>query len=100
MARALVTDPLLILADEPTGDLDSRTGEEVLDLLEQLHDANRTIVMVTHDRQVARHARRIVTFRDGHIVKDEAVSRATSPAADPEGAAGPRPCEAALVSGR
>jgi putative ABC transport system ATP-binding protein len=71
VARALVNEPALILADEPTGNLDSRTGREVLDLLEQLHTAGRTIVVVTHDRTVAEHAERIVTLVDGRIVSDE-----------------------------
>jgi putative ABC transport system ATP-binding protein len=71
IARALVNEPALILADEPTGNLDSRTGREVLDLLRQLHAAGRTLVVVTHDRAVAEHAQRIVTLVDGRVVGDE-----------------------------
>lgn len=71
IARALVNDPVLLLADEPTGALDSRTGKEVLHQLKSLHAAGRTIVLVTHDQQVASHAQRIVSFRDGSIVRDE-----------------------------
>jgi putative ABC transport system ATP-binding protein len=71
IARALVNEPALILADEPTGNLDSRTGREVLDLLGQMHAAGRTLIVVTHDRAVAEHAQRIVTLVDGRIVSDE-----------------------------
>jgi putative ABC transport system ATP-binding protein len=71
IARALVNEPALILADEPTGNLDSQTGREVLALLGQLHEAGRTIVVVTHDRAVAEHAQRIVTLVDGRVVSDE-----------------------------
>jgi ABC-type lipoprotein export system ATPase subunit len=71
IARALVNEPALILADEPTGNLDSRTGREVLDLLSQMHASGRTLVVVTHDRAVAEHAQRIVTLVDGRIVSDE-----------------------------
>jgi putative ABC transport system ATP-binding protein len=71
IARALVNEPALILADEPTGNLDSRTGREVLELLGQLHAAGRTLIVVTHDRAVAEHAQRIVTLVDGRIVSDE-----------------------------
>jgi putative ABC transport system ATP-binding protein len=85
IARALVTDPLLILADEPTGALDSRTGKDVLHQLQRLHTAGRTIILVTHDQQVARHARRIVTFRDGRIVNDEEVGRVSSLRRDADG---------------
>jgi putative ABC transport system ATP-binding protein len=71
IARALVNEPALILADEPTGNLDSRTGREVLDLLRQLHAAGRTLIIVTHDRAVAEHAERVVTLVDGRVVSDE-----------------------------
>jgi len=68
VARALVNQPPLLLADEPTGNLDSATGELVLDLLEELHRAGQTIAMVTHNREAAAHAQRIVHMRDGAIV--------------------------------
>ena len=71
IARALVTRPALLLADEPTGNLDSRTSTEIMALFERLHQAGNTIVVVTHERDIAEHARRIVTLRDGRIEKDE-----------------------------
>jgi len=68
IARALVTDPALILADEPTGNLDSRSSEDVMALLEELHASGRTIVLITHDLEVAAAAQRSVTVRDGELV--------------------------------
>ncbi len=68
IARALITDPALILADEPTGNLDSQTGKEIMHLLNDLSAAGRTIIMVTHDASVAAHAQRVVHLRDGQIV--------------------------------
>jgi putative ABC transport system ATP-binding protein len=73
IARALVGNPALIVADEPTGALDSRTGSIILALLQALHREGRTIIMVTHDDYVARHARRILRLRDGQLVADEMV---------------------------
>jgi putative ABC transport system ATP-binding protein len=70
IARALVNDPSIILADEPTGNLDSKTGLEILELLKQLNIQGRTIVLVTHDKNVANTANRIVQIIDGRIVKD------------------------------
>jgi len=73
VARALVGKPSLILADEPTGALDSRTSRELLDFLKQLNEEGNTIVLITHDRSVAEEARRIVTLKDGKITFDGAV---------------------------
>jgi putative ABC transport system ATP-binding protein len=71
LARALVNSPKVLLADEPTGNLDSRTSEEILFLLMELNRAGQTLVMVTHEEEVANHCARIVRFRDGRIVSDE-----------------------------
>jgi putative ABC transport system ATP-binding protein len=68
IARALVNNPLIILADEPTGNLDTRSSEEIIDILHQLHERGRTIVMITHEPDMARHAQRVVHIRDGRVV--------------------------------
>ena len=73
IARALVTGPSIILADEPTGNLDSRTGAEIMDLFEALWAKGNTIILVTHEESIARRARRIVRIRDGLIASDEPV---------------------------
>ena len=71
IARALVNNPLIILADEPTGNLDTKTGEEIMKIFYKLHQQGNTLIMVTHEAEVARHARRIIHLRDGLIEKDE-----------------------------
>jgi putative ABC transport system ATP-binding protein len=73
VARAIVTNPALILADEPTGNLDSASGEEVLQIFESLHQQGRTIVLITHERDVAARAQRIVRVADGQILDDRVV---------------------------
>lgn len=75
IARALVNNPSIILADEPTGNLDSRTGEEIMGLFESLSRRGHTIILVTHEEDIARHARRIVRIRDGLIASDELRAR-------------------------
>jgi putative ABC transport system ATP-binding protein len=71
VARALVTNPALILADEPTGNLDTTSSEEVLGIFERLSEEGRTIVLITHEDEVAEHARRVIRVRDGMIIADE-----------------------------
>ncbi|MGC4072730.1 MAG: ABC transporter ATP-binding protein [Nibricoccus sp.] len=74
IARALVNKPSIILADEPTGNLDSRTGEEIMALFEQLYAQGNTLIVVTHEEDIARHSRRIVRLRDGLIESDKPVT--------------------------
>jgi putative ABC transport system ATP-binding protein len=71
IARALVMDPSILLADEPTGNLDSATGEEIMKLFERLHEKGHTIILVTHERDIADHAHRTIFIRDGKIESDE-----------------------------
>jgi len=75
IARALINNPSIILADEPTGNLDSKTGEEIMGLLDELHARGNTIVLVTHEPDIAEYAHRIVTIRDGLIAGDHASER-------------------------
>ncbi len=75
IARALVNNPSILLADEPTGNLDSKTGEEIMQLFEELHNAGHTIIVVTHEQEVAKHSRRIIQLLDGKIEFDKQVER-------------------------
>jgi len=75
IARALITDPVILLADEPTGNLDTRNGLEVLAIFQRLHREGRTLVMITHDRAVAEHARRLIVLKDGRVAEDQPVAQ-------------------------
>ena len=74
IARALINDPALILADEPTGNLDTRTSEEIINIFKDLHRKGNTILLVTHEPDIAAHARRIVRLRDGLVESDSSES--------------------------
>ena len=82
IARALVNDPKLLLADEPTGNLDSRTSVEVMALFQQLNEEGITVVLVTHEHDVAAHAKRVITFKDGHVLSDHPVESPLRAAAE------------------
>jgi len=75
IARALVTNPAMLLADEPTGNLDSRTSEEIMTIFQALNDSGKTVVLITHEPDIAQHAKRVVTVRDGRIQQDEKVEQ-------------------------
>ena len=74
IARALVTNPSILLADEPTGNLDSNTGREIMDLFDRLHDEGNTVIVVTHEQHIAQHANRVVRLSDGDVVSDTSTS--------------------------
>jgi len=74
IARALVNDPSVVFADEPTGNLDSKTGGQIMEILEQLNDSGKTIILVTHEKYTAEYAERIIMLKDGFIVSDEKVA--------------------------
>jgi putative ABC transport system ATP-binding protein len=82
VARALVNRPSIILADEPTGNLDTKTGTEILALFSELSRQGNTMIVVTHEEEVAKHARRIIRIRDGLIASDERQSQSPQPAAE------------------
>ncbi len=74
IARAIVNDPVLILGDEPTGNLDSRTSEEIMALFQDFNRQGKTVIIVTHEEEVARHCKRIIRFKDGRLVMDEPIA--------------------------
>ena len=78
IARALICKPSILLADEPTGNLDTRTSEDIMDLFDQLHAKGQTIILVTHEDDIAQHAHRIIRMRDGRIQSDLPTDRNTS----------------------
>jgi putative ABC transport system ATP-binding protein len=75
IARALVTNPAILLADEPTGNLDSRTSEEIMQIFQELNDEGKTVVLITHEPDIARHAKRVVHMLDGRIQRDERITQ-------------------------
>jgi putative ABC transport system ATP-binding protein len=81
IARALVNDPSILLADEPTGNLDSATSQEIMELFDELHRAGNTVVLVTHEAEIAAHAWRQVALRDGKVIADQPTARAEAAAA-------------------
>jgi putative ABC transport system ATP-binding protein len=83
IARALMNRPAILLADEPTGNLDTRTSEEVMTLFQELNDGGMTVVLITHEADIARHAKRAVHMRDGKILTDEPVEQFRVAAAAP-----------------
>lgn len=85
IARVIAADPPVILGDEPTGNLDSRSGREVMAVLQNLHDKGRTVVLVTHDETIARHSRRVIRLRDGLIINDEPVRDPIDARSTPDG---------------
>ena len=87
IARALVTDPRILLADEPTGNLDTATGQDILGLFDRLNSDGQTIILVTHDSDVARHAARRISMRDG-VVQDDVLNHTTATTANDDGDAG------------
>jgi putative ABC transport system ATP-binding protein len=86
IARALITGPPIILADEPTGNLDTRTSEEVIAILQELNDQGETVLLITHEADIANYAKRNIVLRDGKIVKDEPIAQVRAVAAKPAAA--------------
>jgi putative ABC transport system ATP-binding protein len=75
IARALITDPAIVLADEPTGNLDTKTSEDVLSIFQELNDQGKTVLLITHESDIAAHAKRTIVLRDGRIVADERIEQ-------------------------
>jgi putative ABC transport system ATP-binding protein len=86
IARALITNPPIILADEPTGNLDTRTSEEVMAIFQELNDQGETVLLITHESDIAHYAKRIIAMRDGKIVTDEKITQVRASAAKPAAA--------------
>ena len=84
IARALINDPAMVLADEPTGALDTRSGLEVMEIFQRLNREGRTIILVTHEQAIAEHARRVISLRDGQVVSDEPVAHSRQAQAELE----------------
>jgi putative ABC transport system ATP-binding protein len=88
IARALINEPKLMLADEPTGNLDTKTSDEVMAVFQRLNDGGKTVVLITHEPDIAEYARRIVVFRDGKVVEDRPAEQRRAPGVDRPEAAG------------
>jgi len=84
IARALVNDPDIILADEPTGNLDSKTGGQIMHLLQELNEKGKTIIIVTHENDTAEHAKRIIKIKDGEIIADQKINQRKSASGESE----------------
>jgi putative ABC transport system ATP-binding protein len=82
IARSMINDPAIILADEPTGNLDSRTSEDVIAVVQSLNEQGKTILLITHEPDIARFAKRIITFKDGRVLSDEAIRQQRAGAAE------------------
>jgi putative ABC transport system ATP-binding protein len=89
VARALVNNPSLLLADEPTGNLDSTTSAEIMKLFDDLNRAGNTVIVVTHEDDIAAHAARVVRLRDGKVISDQPTARALAERAEPAATAEP-----------
>ncbi|HWC64468.1 MAG TPA: ATP-binding cassette domain-containing protein, partial [Thermoanaerobaculia bacterium] len=90
IARAMNNDPAIVLADEPTGNLDSRTSEDVMAVFQTLNERGKTIVLITHEPDIAQFAKRIVVFKDGRVLSDEPVEQRRAVGAEAAAAAGRR----------
>ena len=86
IARSMINDPAIVLADEPTGNLDSRTSEDVMGVFQALNRTGKTIVLITHEPDIAQFARRVVVFKDGQVLSDEAVAQKAAESAESVGA--------------